>query len=76
MARKRKNTDRYSTHDFTRQIHSSARKGTGFASMNNHNEKEAKEDKKVCCRDCRYFLIKCGQYIGAYHKTCDDFMWW
>lgn len=73
MARK---TDKQNTHEFTRQIHSTVRTGTVFANMPNHNEREAKELRKVCCHDCRVFDGCCDQFIGKYHKPCEDFNWW
>lgn len=42
----------------------------------NWNEKQAKEEKKVCCHDCRYFMFGCSEYTGKYHMPCTDFEWW
>jgi hypothetical protein len=73
MARK---TEKENKHDFTRQIHSTARANTRFANMPNHDEKKAKESGKVCCHDCRYFDYGCSEFIGRYHKPCTEFEWW
>lgn len=72
MARK---TDKNNIHDFTRQIHSSKRAGTRFANMINHNERLAKEKDIGTCRYCRNFFHGCSDYIGRYHKTCEEFEW-
>ena len=69
-------TKKKNLHNFTFQIHSTNRKGTRFANMSNHNEREAKELNRVTCRDCRGFDIACYEYIGKYHKPCDMFEWW
>jgi len=74
MARKTNNINCF--HDFTKQIHSTRRKGTNYANMKNHNEKIAKEKNSLCCHDCRYFDSGCYEYIGKYHKICEDFQWW
>jgi hypothetical protein len=73
MARR---TNKTNIHEFTQQIHSSRRVGTEFAKMNNHNEKLAKQNKDVVCRDCKFFNLGCKEYIGEYHKTCNEFEWW
>ena len=79
MARKSKETEQdCKVHEFTRQIHSSTRTGTSYANMDNWNEKEAKEQNKRCCHDCRWFDIgfePCKKYVGLYHKPCKDFAW-
>ena len=37
-------------------------------------KKKQKKTKKVCCHDCRSFDNGgCSEYIGKYHKTCEDF---
>lgn len=73
MARKTTKTNK---HDFTKQIHSTVRTNTRFANMNNHNEKSAKENKNVVCKDCRGFDNGCSEYIGKYHLPCSEFQWW
>lgn len=73
MARK---TEKRNEHDFTRQIHSTVRAGTRFANMDNHNERLAKKQENVCCHDCRYFWNGCNEFIGRYHKPCEEFVWW
>lgn len=74
MARK---TTKRNEHDFTRQIHSTVRQGTRFANMKNHDEKKAKDNKifVVCC-DCRGYDDGCNEFIGKYHKPCNEFRWW
>ena len=78
MPRKVKNKSIWITtsHEYTRQIHSTERAETRFANMKNHNEKKAKDDGTVCCHDCRHFLNGCNEFIGMYHNTCADFVWW
>lgn len=73
MARK---TSAQNKHEFTRQIHSTVRRGTEFAGMKNWNEERAKCENKICCKDCRHYDIGCGAFIGAYHKPCEKFKWW
>jgi DNA topoisomerase IB len=73
MARK---TKKENTHEFTKNIHSTKRTNTRFANMENHNEKQAKAEKKVCCHDCRFFNGGCDTYVGMYHKPCGEFEWW
>lgn len=73
MARK---TTQRNIHEFTKQIHSTRRVGTRFAKMENHDEKEAKETKSLACHDCRFFAHGCSDYVGKYHKPCDEFEWW
>lgn len=73
MARK---TLKANSHDFTRQIHSSKRKNTRFADMPNHDEREARANKQVCCHDCRSYMMGCSEFIGKYHKVCGEFEWW
>lgn len=69
-------TNKHNEHEFTRQIHSTVRRGTSLAAMPNWNEKLAKAEKKVCCHDCRYYELSCRGFIGRYHQTCDEFEWW
>ena len=73
MARK---TLKENRHNFTKQIHSTKRTSTRFASMDNWDEKEAKSLNKVCCKDCRSYDLTCSIYIGKFHKPCRDFQWW
>jgi hypothetical protein len=73
MARK---TTKENIHEFTCQIHSTKRTGTRFAYIPNHNEKEAKELKKLACHDCRGFQNGCKEFVGKYHKPCTEFEWW
>ena len=73
MARK---TKLFNEHEFTKQIHSSKRADTIWANMPNHDEKKAKSENKLCCHDCRYYLLSCKGYIGRFHKPCDEFEWW
>lgn len=77
MARKPKDIDKANNniHEFTNQIHSSRRSGTRFSNMNNHNERKAKIEDRGGCRYCRYFWHGCSQYIGKYHKACNEFEW-
>lgn len=72
MARK---TDRILIKDFTKNIHSTRRSNTGFSKLENWCEKEAKEQRRVCCKDCRHFNGGCSEYIGRYHKPCIEFEW-
>ena len=76
MARK---TDKENLHDFTRQIHSTKRtKNPDYTPLENWNEKTARDECKLACRDCRYFfsgLNGCFKYIGKWHKPCDEFEW-
>jgi len=77
MARKLKSESESNVfHEFTRQIHSTKRAGTRFHAMENWNEKEAKEQNKLCCHDCRSFDIGCSEFVGKYHKRCEEFGWW
>lgn len=62
-------------HDFTRQIHSTRRTDTQFAGMLNHNERLAKEKNGLTCKECRFFLFGCSEYVGRYHRTCPEFEW-
>ena len=73
MARNKNNT---LTKEFTKNIHSTNRKNTEFANMENWNEKYAKNMDKICCHDCRFFSGSCSNFIGKYHKPCKDFKWW
>ena len=77
MPRKRKGIKEIEPHEFTRQIHSTKRRGTPCANMENWNEKQAQADKKVSCKDCRRFWWSgnCYEYIGRWHKPCKDFQW-
>jgi hypothetical protein len=69
-------TTKENKHEFTSQIHSTKRAGTRFAAMENHDEKEAKRQCKITCRDCRGFENGCSTFIGMYHKPCLEFAWW
>ena len=73
MARK---TLKENVHEFTQQINSSRRTGTIFSGMKNHDEKKAKTDNQLCCKDCRHFRNGCDAFIGVYHQTCSEFEWW
>ena len=73
MARK---TDKEQWKDFTKNIHSTNRTGTFVANFDNWNEKKAKEERKLCCDDCRHYITGCHNLVGKYHKTCKDFEWW
>jgi len=39
------------------------------------NEKEAKSKNKLACSSCRHFLFGCSEYVGKYHKPCNEFEW-
>jgi hypothetical protein len=73
MARK---TGKGNIHEYTRQIHSTKRKGTEASGLGNWNEHRAKVEDRVCCHDCRYFNPGCRDYLGMYHKPCGEFEWW
>ena len=73
MARK---TDKIVVKDFTKNIHSTRRSGTCLSGMDNWDEKEAKKEGKLACRDCRFFELSCSEYIGRWHKPCGEFKWW
>jgi hypothetical protein len=78
MARKHKGVNSKNVHEFTRQIHSTERRGTRFAGADNWNEKKAKEENWLACKDCRYFwggFEGCWEYVGLWHKACDEFEW-
>ena len=44
-------------------------------SIDNWEESVAKELKKTSCKDCRYFSIDCHNYLGKWHKPCNEFSW-
>jgi hypothetical protein len=66
------------TKEFTSEIDDKERLGTDFEKMLNWDEKEAKEKNSIYCHDCRFFnsIFGCNDYIGMYHKTCEEFKWW
>jgi hypothetical protein len=73
MARK---TEKNNVHEFTKQIHSTKRAGKLEKPLKNWNEREAKKLNKCACHDCRYFMGGCSEYIGKWHRPCEDFHWW
>lgn len=75
MARKH-SLDLRHYHDFTRNIHSTARRNAWFINCENWDEKKAKRNDSVSCKDCRYFNTECYICIGKYHKPCKSFDWW
>jgi hypothetical protein len=75
MARKH-SPDLRHYHDFTKNIHSTARSGTEASGLKNWNEKIAKLDNRLSCHDCRYFDSGCYIMLGKYHMPCKEFEWW
>lgn len=47
-----------------------------FDALDNWDEGKAEKEKKVCCHDCRNYCFGCDDYVGRFHKPCEDFEWW
>jgi len=62
--------------EFTKDIPDTKRIGTEFETMDNHDETYAKGKDAMACHHCRYFSGGCDEYIGQWHKTCNQFQWW
>ena len=63
-------------YEFTKDIPENKRIGTRFENLPNWDEKNAKENQKLACHDCRWFMLNCYGFVGEYHKTCAEFEWW
>jgi hypothetical protein len=67
------------TKEFTSEIYRSNIDITSFKEPENWDEQIAKDENKLCCHDCRFFsgyIYRCSDYIGMYHKPCNEFKWW
>jgi hypothetical protein len=64
---------------FTSEIDRTEEDNAFFKEPENWDEQIAEKENKLCCHDCQYFngyVFKCSDYIGMYHRTCNEFKWW